>query len=132
MNEKQINKLISIFESNRYIKLVYLFGSRINGKLGPLSDYDFGIFLDGLNTEQMYETKINLQYKISRLLKTDQVDIVILNLTESPELKYNIIAKSRLIYLVKPFKLLIEPRILNEYFDFRETLLKHNLTKVKT
>jgi len=132
MNEKQINKLISIFESNCCIKLVYLFGSRINGKLGPLSDYDFGIFLDGLDTEQMYETKINLQYKISRLLKTDQVDIVILNLTESPELKYNIIAKSRLIYLVKPFKLLIEPRILNEYFDFREMLLKHNLTKVKT
>jgi hypothetical protein len=57
------------------------------------------------------------------------IDIVILNLARSPELKYQIINGGRLIYEKEPFKVLIEPRILNEYFDFQKMLLKYNLTE---
>jgi len=52
-----------------------------------------------------------------------------LNLIEGPELKYNIIKEGKLIYEKEPYKVLIEPRILNEYFDFRMSLLRYNLTK---
>jgi len=67
--------------------------------------------------------------EISRTLKTDRIDIIILNLTDSPELKYKIIKEGRLLYSEEPFKVLIEPRILNDYFDFHETLVRYQLTK---
>jgi len=62
-------------------------------------------------------------------LLTDKVDVVILNLTDSPELKYNIITQGRLIYEKEPYRIIVEPRILNDYFDFRSLLLRHHLTK---
>lgn len=77
----------------------------------------------------MYEIKFELFDKISRLLKTDKIDIVILNLTESPELKYLIIKEGRLIYEKVPFKIIVEPAILNEYFDFQIGLLRYCLTQ---
>ena len=45
----------------------------------------------------MFETKLELMAKLSLVLKSDNIDIVILNLTESPELKYNIIKEGILI-----------------------------------
>lgn len=67
--------------------------------------------------------------KISRVLKTDKIDTVVLNHTDAPEIKYSIVKNGRIIYEVEPFRVLIEPGILNEYFDFRFLLRKHGLTK---
>jgi len=44
-------------------------------------------------------------------------------------MKYSIIKSGSIIYEVEPYRMLIEPRILNEYFDFRFLLRKHGLTK---
>jgi len=131
INKKQLNSLIKIFKTYPSVKLVYIFGSRARGQEGPLSDYDFGIFLDGLNEREMFKIKLDLQYKISKLLVTDKVDIVVLNTTVSPEIKYNIVAKGKLVYSIEPFKMLVEPMILNEYFDFRDILLRYKLTKAR-
>ena len=57
------------------------------------------------------------------------MDSVILNYTDAPELKYSIIKSGKVIYEIEPYKLLIEPKILNEYFDFRFLLRKYQLTK---
>lgn len=43
-----IKSLENIFKLSPQVKLVYFFGSKATGKSGPLSDYDFAIFLDGL------------------------------------------------------------------------------------
>jgi hypothetical protein len=94
-----------------------------------MSDYDFAVFLDEKEKKKNFDIKLALIDKISRFFKTDKADIVILNLTESPELKYNIIKEGRLIYEKEPFRLIVEPKILNEYFDFRYLLLKYHLTK---
>lgn len=131
MNKDKLNKLIQILKSHKEIKLMYLFGSRANGKVGPLSDYDFAVYFDKLDIKQMFEAKIALQTQISRLLKTDNVDVVIINTTDAPELKYNIITKGKLIYVEEPYKLLVEPKILNEYFDFHDMLLRYKLTRAK-
>jgi len=45
MTKEQLNKLIAIFKGYSEVKLVYLFGSRASGKTGPLSDYDFAIYI---------------------------------------------------------------------------------------
>ncbi|MBI3592560.1 MAG: nucleotidyltransferase domain-containing protein [Nitrospirae bacterium] len=121
-------KLNSVFKSYPEIKLVYLFGSRAVCKESLLSDYDFAVYLDTKDKNRMYEIKFELFDKVSRLLKTDKIDIVILNLTEAPELKYLIIKEGKLIFERKPFKVIVEPHILNEYFDFQRGLLRYNLT----
>ena len=126
---KGFSRLALIFKSYTEIKLVYLFGSRARQESGTLSDYDFAVYFDTKDKKRMYDIKLELFDRISRLLKTDKIDIVILNLSESPELKYLVIQEGRLIFERKPFKVIVEPNILNEYFDFHKLLLRYNLTK---
>lgn len=112
------------------VKLGYFFGSRAENSAGPLSDYDFAFYLDEPNKEKRFSTRLTLIKNITRLFQTDDVDVVILNDIKAPELKYNIIKDGVLFYEQEPFKILIEPRILNEYFDFHSLLLRYGLTKV--
>lgn len=129
INDRYIKNLTSIFKSYAEIKLVYFFGSKAICKDTSFSDYDFAIYFDSRDKKRMYEIKFELFDRISRLLKTDNIDIVILNMAESPELKYLIIKEGRLIFKTEPFKVIVEPKILNEYFDFRNLLLRYSLTK---
>jgi uncharacterized protein len=129
MNKDDLEKLSKIFKLYPKIKLVYFFGSRARNESGPLSDYDFAFYLDERDKKEISEIRLGLIDKMSRVLKTDKIDVVMLNTTESPELKYNIIKDGKLIFEKEPFKVLIEPRILNEYFDFKIMLLKYNLTR---
>lgn len=131
MKEKKLNlrKIREIFKFYPEIKLVYFFGSKIKGEDGFLSDYDFAVYLEEKDTKKLFEIKIDLINRLTKILKTDKIDLVILNTAESPELKYNIIKDGELIFEQEPYKVLIEPKILNEYFDFRLTLFKNNLAK---
>src|SRR3989344_2102184 len=126
---KEGENLKFIFRAYPEIKLVYFFGSRAENKAGPLSDYDFAVYFAGADKERMFEIKFELQDKISLKLKNNNIDIVILNTVEGPEMKYNVIKEGKLIFERRPFKILIEPKILNEYFDFNALLKRHNLTK---
>ncbi|MEA2015975.1 MAG: nucleotidyltransferase domain-containing protein [Actinomycetota bacterium] len=128
MNKYKLRKLKKIFIPYPNLKLVYLFGSQVSGKTGPLSDYDFAFYIDDSEIKA-YNTALEIEGKISTILGTDRVDSVILNYLDAPELKYSIIKNGKIIYEIEPYKLLIEPGILNEYFDFRFLLRKHNLTK---
>ncbi len=130
MDKEEItNIIVPIIKSHSEIKLAYLFGSQVTGDTGALSDYDFAFYVDEKDSKKLHDLKFILMDEISRTLKTDRIDILILNLTDSPELKYQIIKEGQLLYSEEPFKVLIEPRILNEYFDFHETLVRNHLTK---
>jgi len=129
LSKFQINSLKSFFQSNSQIKLVYLFGSQVSQKIGPLSDYDFAFYINEKDKKKLFDLKLNLISKLSRILKSDKIDVVILNMVESPELKYNIIKDGKLIFEREPYRILIEPQILNSYFDFHNLLLRYNLTK---
>ena len=124
-----MDNLKKLFQSKPQIKLVYLFGSQVSQKTGPLSDYDFAFYARENDKKKLFDLKLNLIEELSQLLKTDKIDVVILNEVESPELKYNIIKEGKLIYETEPYRLLVEPRILNDYFDFHNLLLRYNLTK---
>jgi len=128
MNKYKLRKLKKIFSHYSNLKLVYLFGSQVSGKTGPLSDYDFAFYIDD-NEIKAYNTALEIEGKISAVLGTDRVDSVILNYLDAPELKYSIIKNGKIIYEIEPYKLIIEPVILNEYFDFRFLLRKHHLTR---
>lgn len=128
-NNDKLDKLTAIFESFNEIKLVYFFGSKADGSDGPMSDYDFALYLEKKDVREMFDIKFKLQDRLSRELATDKVDVVVLNLSEGPEFKYNVIKNGRLIFEKEPYRVLIEPMILNEYFDFIYTLRKYGLTK---
>ncbi len=126
---KEIKNLVPILEKYAVVKLAYLFGSRATGKVGPMSDYDFAVYLDEKDSKKRFALRLELMGKICSKLKTDNVDLVVLNDIDAPEIKFNIIKDGILILEKEPFKVVAEPRILAEYFDFHELLLRHNLTK---
>jgi len=129
MTNEQLEHIHTLLASYPAVKLGYLFGSRVNGKTGPLSDYDFAFYADERDTKRLFDIKITLQQELSRLLATDRVDVMLLNLAESPELKYAVISEGRLLYEMEGFRVLVEPKILNEYFDFRALLRRYALTR---
>lgn len=126
MKQAQLQIILKKFKN---IKLAYLFGSQARGNAGQLSDYDFAVYLDEQNRIKRTDIKLDLMAKLRRTLKTEKIDIVILNDIDQPELKYHIIQDGKLIYQEEPYRLMIEPKILNEYFDFRYTLRQYGLTK---
>ena len=130
MDNLKTDNLRQIFELYPEIKLVYFFGSMPKGVAGPLSDYDFAFYINERNRQKIFDLKFKLMDKISRELKTDKIDIVMMDATENPEIKYSIIKDGKLIYEKEPYKILVEPKILNEYFDFLSFLKRHKLTKV--
>lgn len=129
MNREELEKVVNIFKSYKKIGLVYLFGSRATGKTGPLSDYDFAVYLDEKDSLKRFDIRLELIGKVSIALKTDAVDLCIINDIEGPELKYDIVKNGKVIFEREPFKVLVEPNILTEYFDFMLMLRRYNLTK---
>jgi hypothetical protein len=94
-----------------------------------MSDYDFAVFVDKKEKKEIARIQFQLMDELSRFLETDKVDVVMLDSTNSPELKYNILHEGKLIFEREPFRVLFEPRILNEYFDFHLSLKRHGLTR---
>ena len=129
MDEVVREKLNKVFQSYPQIKLVYLFGSQAKGEVGPLSDHDFAIYFDEKDPRKMFDIKLEVLGQLSGVLRSDSIDIVILNLSEIPELKFNVIKEGDLIYEEEPFRVIVEPKILNEYFDFKLLLDRYGLTK---
>ncbi|MFA6973811.1 MAG: nucleotidyltransferase domain-containing protein [Parcubacteria group bacterium] len=129
MNTETKSKLRDIFASHPEVKLAYLFGSQVSGEVGPMSDFDFAFYADERDVTKLFDLKFVLMDEIGRLLGTDKIDIVVLNTAENPELKFAIINEGEVIFDSEPYKLIVEPRIMNEYFDFRSMLLRHNLTR---
>lgn len=127
--DSQLKDAARVFTLYPQVKLAYFFGSRARGKEGPLSDYDFAVYLDEKDKNKRFKIRLNLMSKLSQKIETDKIDVVVLNDTESPELKYSIIKEGKLIYEEEPYKVFIEPRIFNEYFDFISGLRRYGLTK---
>ncbi len=128
MNDKEKETILSIAASHKEIKLVYLFGSQVKGDAGPLSDYDIAFYADEQDRKALFDLKLDLMTEIEQGLGKGNIDIVILNTAAGPELKYHIIKDGELIYDVEPFRVLVEPGILNEYFDYHDILARYDLT----
>lgn len=126
MNKKLLHK---IFLKYPVVKLVYFFGSRSQNTDGPLSDYDFAVYFDTSSIYCMHNTRMELLADMTRALNTDHIDIVVLNTAKGSDLKFNIINEGTLIYEQEPYKIILEPQIMNEYFDYRAMMLRHGLTR---
>jgi len=112
--------LTGIFDGMPEVRLVYLFGSRVEDSAGPLSDYDFGILFD----REKFSANIEAEaaHALSKVLETDRVDVVPLN--RAPiELAYSVIFQGELIYeFDRAIRVEYEARILGLYGDYLPVL----------
>ena len=141
MNKKILTKkLAEFFKKEKHIKMAYLFGSAARGKTGKLSDIDIGVFLnERLDKERAFELQLKLIDKLKLLLKTDRIDLVIMNDVSIP-VNYEIIKANYPIYIKdKTKKLEFEYTIMSKYLDrryydkkaseiFLDKVSKHGLT----
>jgi predicted nucleotidyltransferase len=111
------------------IVLAYIFGSTATNRRGPMSDYDFAVYLNEPDKKKRYDIKFQLMGELSNALKTNKVDVAVINDTDNINLKYAIISESKVIFEKEPHKIIVESRILNEYFDFRIFIDTYQKTK---
>lgn len=118
-------ELKEIFQRHDEVKVAYFFGSQAANEAGPMSDFDFAVFLGTKDPKTIYGIKFALMDELGRLLGTDKIDVVVLDTAMQPELKYRIIKDGILLKEVEPYRVELEPRIMNEYFDFRIMTARH-------
>ncbi len=114
------DKLPDILVGLNKISLVYLFGSRIERHLGPMSDYDLGVLIDrGADAGQVHA---RLTHELVRALQTDRVDVVVLN-RALIELAYTIIAQGKVLYQRNvAARVEYEAQVMNRYGDYLPVL----------
>jgi len=98
------------------VLFAYLFGGLARGRVSPLSDVDIAIYLaDGADIAQ---EKLEMLGKMNELLKTDEVDMVILNTAPLPLaariIKHKIILVDKMPFVRHKF----ESLVIRKYFDF--------------
>lgn len=95
MEPSMKDKILDVFKDSTRVKLAYLFGSRVDGVTGPLSDYDFAVLMD----KKSYGSTAYalLVTALSQTMQVDRVDVVLLE--QAPiELAYSIIAQGEVLY----------------------------------
>ncbi len=131
MKQELINKLGSFFESEKkepYIQLAYLFGSRAGSTEGPISDYDIAVLF---SKAPLHEATYRMAYKLVTLLKTERVDLVVLN--RAPiELRYAVITTGIVVYEVNAaMRVEFEAATLSRYGDYLPILRRQRQEIIK-
>ncbi len=110
------------------VKLVYFFGSQAEGNAGPMSDYDFAVYFDeNTPSKRQFDIRLLLIADLMKKLKNENVDVIILNDDLGPLLKYQVIKHGKIIFEQKPYRLILEPKIYSEFFDYQVFSKLNNL-----
>ena len=107
-------------EKDKHVVALYAFGSLATGDLKPLSDLDFGILVSRkLGKQKRFDKHLDLIGKFNDVLRTDEVDLVMMN--DAPmRFAHHIIKSGKLLYCSNKTELsdFIEKTI-KLYLDFR-------------
>ena len=120
------------FKAQEYVELAYLFGSTAEGTEGPLSDIDIAVYLSGKLTKgERIDKRLELMGELATLLKTDHVDLVVMN-DASPVINFEVIKPNVPLFVRnEDLKLDVEQRIMSRYLDrkYHEDFLNRELLK---
>ena len=118
--ESKIPQLIDRLAKDCDVVALYAFGSLTTGDLKPLSDLDFGILVSTkLDKQKRFNKHLDLIGKFNEALKTDEVDLVMMN--DAPmRFSHHIIKSGKLLYCQSKTELIdfIEKTV-KHYLDFR-------------
>jgi predicted nucleotidyltransferase len=114
--EDMLPKTETYLRSRPDILFAYLFGGLARGKPLPLSDVDIAVYLR--ETVDSFEKKLEILGKLTDLLETDEIDLVMLN--EAPlTLRMKVLENKSIIVDNDPFlRHEYESLTMREYFDF--------------
>ncbi|CAD6494064.1 MAG: Nucleotidyltransferase domain protein [Candidatus Argoarchaeum ethanivorans] len=113
-------EVVGFLSKQEHVRLAYLFGSVAEGKQERLSDVDLAVFLDeSLSKNERFNLQLKLISDLTGILKTDKVDLVIMN--DAPlSLNYEIIKANHLLLVRDEEKKIdLEHGILSRYLDRR-------------
>lgn len=102
------------------ISLIYLFGSRADGQVGPMSDYDFAILVDHNRIDRHLQAQVT--HRLSAKVNPVRVDVVMLN-QAALELAYAIIKQGQRLYERDVVtRVEYEAQIMSRYGDYLPVL----------
>ena len=127
----QDRRVVEFLSKQEHVKLAYLFGSVAEGKEGKLSDVDLAVFLDeSLSKKEIFNLQLKLISELTSILKTDRIDLVIMN--DAPLLlKYNIIKHGKILKEDMETKVRVESGILSDYLDMKYYMDRHTNLAIK-
>lgn len=125
--QEHFKTLIEALKNDKDIAALYVFGSRAEKRVKPLSDIDLAVLLaDSFPKEKYSEKKLTLLNKIIDILKTDEIDLVILN-NAPPVLSFEIIKKGGLVFSANESeRIKAQVSFLNQYFDILPKIIEYN------
>lgn len=104
------------------IVALYLFGSYAEGRQTPVSDVDLAVLLErNFPRKYYFEKKLNLLSRVTSILKTDEVDLIVLN-QAPPAFSYQVLYKGKLLFEKpgsKAQRVVFQVRTCDRYFDFK-------------
>lgn len=114
-----------VFEPIPAVRRVYVFGSVAEGTAGPASDVDFGVVCTpGADRPSYINLGFDLASRLSSLLSSDNIDVVILNASENSELRHAVIEDGAIIFDRGDDLEAFERQIRHEYEDHRDALTR--------
>jgi len=118
-------ELIDFFSTKDNVILAYLFGSTVRGDANILSDVDIAVMLDeNLSKKDVLDIELNLISELTHLLKTDKVDLIVLN--DAPLLlNHNIIKTGKVLKCDETKRVQFETKILSKYLDEHYYIKRH-------
>ncbi len=119
-------ELIDLFHSTDSVNFAYLFGSTVRGDANKLSDVDIAVMLDeSLSKKDMLNEELNLISELTRVLKSDKIDLVVLN--DAPLLlKFNIIKNGHVLKSDETKRIAFETGVMSRYLDEQYYIKRHN------
>ncbi|MDQ1275305.1 MAG: uncharacterized protein QG610_878 [Euryarchaeota archaeon] len=129
--EQLEQKLREFFSKVENVTLAYLFGSTVRGESNCLSDIDIAVlFDDTLLLMENLDFQLELIGKLTEFLKTDNVDLVVLN-DSTLLLTYNIIRDGIILKSDEPLRVKFETKIMSRYLDERYHIERHAKESLK-
>lgn len=118
-SKSQLKSLKTVFQKNGVV-FAYLFGSQAAGTATKDSDFDFAVmFSEKAKKSKRFDVRLRLISEISRLLKNDKVEIVVLNDTRSLFFKFVIVKEGKMVFEKDhSARVDFELKAMNEYYDF--------------
>jgi len=111
--------LSQVMSRSQNVLFAYLFGSHITGMITESSDLDVAVYLDKKHAD--IDDYLSLHSALSRALKTDKIDLVILNNANNLILLDSIVRHGILVIEKdKDRREEFELRVLHSAIDFRE------------